>query len=286
VSATSQRVAARQSPTVAGELGKLAAFVRRDLLVGLSYRTAFVSAIGGLALQVLALSWIGKLVKPESLPEFGGVHVSYMAFVTIGLAVNLAGATLLYRIATQLRTEQLIGTLEALLCTPTAIWTLQLGTALGSVLAIPLRMGVFLGVLALAFGLHYDASGFLPAVVLIVSFVPCLWGFGLGLAGAILTFRRGHGVTALGTAALGLASGAFFPLTVLPAWLASIAAVNPFTIVIRGLRDALLGGTGWAGVGGHVLVLVPMSIAGLVLGALAFRLALARERRNGTLGTY
>jgi ABC-2 type transport system permease protein len=286
VTVSSQSVAAGRPPTIAGELGKLGAFVRRDIVIGLSYRTAFVSAIGGLALQVLVLSWIGKLIRPESLPEFGGVHVSYMAFVTIGLAVNLAGATLLYRVATQLRNEQLIGTLEALLCTPTAIWTLQLGTAIGSLLMIPVRMGVFLGVLALAFGLHYDASGFLPAVVLTASFVPCLWGIGLGVAGAVLTFRRGHGVTALGTAALSLTSGAFFPLSVLPHWLGSIAAVNPLTIAIRGLRDALLGGTGWAGVGGHLLVLAPMSVASLLLGAVAFRLALARERRNGTLGTY
>jgi ABC-2 type transport system permease protein len=256
MSVSSQSIGARRPSAIAGELAKLGAFVRRDILIGISYRTAFASAIGGLALQVLVLSWIGKLIEPKSLPEFGGVHVSYMAFVTIGLAVNLAGATLLYRVATQLRNEQLIGTLEALLCTPTAIWTLQVGTAVGSLLAIPLRMGLFLGVLALAFGLHFDASGFLPAAVLTVAFIPCLWGIGLALAGAILTFRRGHGVTTLGTAALSLTSGAFFPLTVLPHWLASIAAVNP------------------------------ISISCLLLGAVAFRLALARERRKGTLGAY
>lgn len=285
MSATSQRLAAG-APGLGGEFAKLAAFVRRDLRVALSYRTAFVTATAGLAIQVLVLSWIGKLIKPSSLPEFGGVHVSYMAYVTIGIAVSMAAATLLYRVATALRGEQLVGTLESLLCTPTKVWTLQVGAAAGSLLTIPLRMSVFIGILALVFGLNYHLSGVLPALVLVVAFVPCLWGIGLALAGAILTFRRGAGATALGTALLGLSSGAFFPLAVLPAWIATVAALNPLTIAIGGLRDALLGGSGWADVGTRVLELAPMSVAALVAGAAAFRLALARERRNGTLGAY
>jgi ABC-type multidrug transport system permease subunit len=73
---------------------------------------------------------------------------------------------------------------------------------------------------------------------------------------------------------------------VLPGWLRTIAGFNPLTIAIRGLRSALLGGTGWTGVGTHVLELAPLSIAAMALGWFAFRLALARERRNGTLGMY
>jgi ABC-2 type transport system permease protein len=172
------------------------------------------------------------------------------------------------------------------MCTPTAVWTLQLGAAAGSILAIPLRMGVFLGVLAVAFGLHYHLSGVLPSAILVAVFVPCMWGIGLAVAGAMLTFRRGAGATTIGTAALGLSSGAFFPLSALPSWIGGVAKENPLTIVIRGLRDALLGGTGWSGVGAHVLDLAPLSAGAMVIGWVAFRAALARERRNGTLGTY
>ena len=85
---------------------------------------------------------------------------------------------------------------------------------------------------------------------------------------------------------LGLASGAFFPLALLPDWIASVAEYNPLAIAIEGMREALLGGTGWSEVGGHVALLVPMSIASLLGGAFVFRLALGRERRRGTLGLY
>jgi hypothetical protein len=52
------------------------------------------------------------------------------------------------------------------------------------------------------------------------------------------------------------------------------------------MREPLLGGTGWEGVGRAVAVLLSLAVASLVLGAVAFRSALRRERRRGTLGLY
>ena len=66
----------------------------------------------------------------------------------------------------------------------------------------------------------------------------------------------------------------------------TLAAYNPLAVAVEGLRDALLGGTGWAGVKEDVLKLVPMSILALVVGSLLFRLAMRREQRRGTLGLY
>jgi ABC-2 type transport system permease protein len=90
----------------------------------------------------------------------------------------------------------------------------------------------------------------------------------------------------LGTLVLGLASGAFFPLSVLPAWVASVAEYNPLAIAIEGLRETLLGGTGWAGIADDLTVLIPISAVSVAIGSLLFRLALRRERRRGTLGLY
>ena len=52
------------------------------------------------------------------------------------------------------------------------------------------------------------------------------------------------------------------------------------------MREALIGGTAWTSVGTDLLELVPLAIVALALGAIAFRLALRRERRLGTLGLY
>jgi ABC-2 type transport system permease protein len=209
-----------------------------------------------------------------------------MEFVTIGIALNMVVALMLYQVATAIRTEQMIGTLESLLVTPTAIRTIQAGSAAFALFNIPLRLALFVAVIGLLFGLDFHASGILPAAVLLLAFLPFLWGLGLVSAAAILTFRRGVGVLTVGGTVLGLASGAFFPLSLLPHWLAAIANANPLAIAIHGLRESLIGATGWTSVGSDVAELAPVSIVAVAAGTLAFRLALHRERRNGTLGLY
>jgi ABC-2 type transport system permease protein len=151
---------------------------------------------------------------------------------------------------------------------------------------IPIRTAVFLVVIALAFGLDFYASGLIPALVVLLVFIPFVWGLGVASAGAALTFRRGSGIVGLASTVLVLFSGAFYPLDVLPGWVASLAELNPITIAVDGMREPLLGGTGWDGVGRAVAVLLPLAVVSVALGALAFRAALRRERRQGTLGLY
>jgi ABC-2 type transport system permease protein len=268
------------------EAGKLPAFVRRDIRIMLSYRMAAAGSLIGLAAYALVLSWLGKLVDVSRLPTIDGTHVTYMAFVTIGIAINMVTITLLQQVSTAIRQEQMLGTLESLLCTPTKIWTLQVGSAALALVSIPVRLGVFIAILGVVFGLHFHVDGIVPSIVVVLAFIPFLWGTGLLLGGAILTFRRGGGAVALLASLLAASSGSFFPVSVLPHWLQPLARINPVTLAVSGLRDALIGGSGWRSIGTHVLELAPLSIAAMIVGVVAFRLALQRERRNGTLGLY
>jgi hypothetical protein len=58
------------------------------------------------------------------------------------------------------------------------------------------------------------------------------------------------------------------------------------TLAIEAMRESLLGDGGWSDVSTALLVLAPSSLATLALGIVAFRAALLRERRRGTLGLY
>ncbi len=276
----------RGAAVVRGELAKLPAFLRRDLLVAWSYRLAFVSEWGGLALQALMFYFVSKLVDPAVLPSYGGTQATYMEFVVVGIAMSAFVQLALSRVGTGLRGEQVQGTLESLLMTPTSPTTIQLGTVFYDLIYIPLRTAAFLLVTALAFGLELDAAGALPALVVLVAFIPFVWGLGVANAGFILTFRRGAGISGLVVTVLTLFSGAFFPLDLLPGWATGAAELNPIAIAIEGMRSPLLGGTGWDGVGGDLLVLLPLSAISLGLGIAAFRAALRREKRRGSLGLY
>jgi len=268
------------------ELRKLPAFVRRDFLVFMSYRMAFVTDLIFIGAQALLFSFLARIVDPGRLPDYGAGAVGYLEFVMIGVVVSAVATLLLQSVATAIRNEQMIGTLEALLTSPTSPVTIQAGSIAFDALFVPIRMAVLLVATAIVFGLHLDAGGILPAMVVFAAFVPFVWGLGLVGAGGTLTFRRGGGIAAASMTVLALLSGAFFPLELLPQWLQTLAAVNPLAIALDAIREALIGGAGWSAIRGDVLALVPLSAVAMLAGAAAFRAALARELRNGTLGLY
>jgi ABC-type multidrug transport system permease subunit len=224
------------------------------------------------------------MVNPSSLPTYGGDQVSYLEFVAIGIAISMFVGVALVRAASAFRDEQLAGTLEVLLMTPTAPTTIQLGLVFYDLVYLPIRTAVFFAVIVLGFGVHFDRSGLLPATVILVGFVPFVWGLGIILSAATITFKKG-GAAILGTI-LTLTSGAYFPTDLLPTGLARIAALNPMTAAIDGLRATLLGAAGWSEVSQTMRIVAPGAVVALTAGIIAFRLAARRERRRGTIGLY
>jgi ABC-2 type transport system permease protein len=273
-------------PYVMGELTKLPAFVRRDFLVAVSYRAAFVGDAVALASQLVLFYFVGQMVDESVLPAYGGTQASYLEFVVIGIAVGAFVEIGLSRIATVVRGEQLMGTLESLLVTPTATATIQIGSVAYDLVYVPLRTALFIGFTVAVFGLDLHADGLLPSVAGLLVFIPFVWGMGLIGAAVVFTFRRGGGLVGLFGALLALGSGAYFPVSLLPGWAESLAEYNPVALTLEGMRAALIGGEGWPGFGQDVLVVAVWSLVLTVVGIVALRWALARERARGTMGLY
>jgi ABC-type polysaccharide/polyol phosphate export permease len=273
-------------PLLLEETAKLPAFARRDLLVAWSYRFAFFTDALALFLQALLFYFVGLLVDESKLPEFGGSRVSYMQFVAIGIALAAFVQIGLGRVSAAMRREQMIGTLESILVTPTSPSTIQLGSVVYDLIYVPVRTAIFLVLVAVGFGLDFNLAGLLPATLVLLFFIPFVWGLGLVSAAGTLTFRGGSTGVGFGITLLTLSSGAYFPLELLPDWVEPLAKVNPMAIAINGMREPLLGTVDWAETLQHLLVLTPMSAVSLAVGIVAFRLGLQRERRRGTLGLY
>lgn len=270
----------------ARELTKLPAFVRRDFLTAWSYRMVFFTDAFGLVVQAFMFSVVGKLVNRSSLPVYGGSHAGYIEFVAVGIVVGAFIQIGLNRVASSIRQEQLMGTLDSLLLTPTSVPIVQLGSAMYDLIYIPIRTALFMLFIVIAFGAHLHASGLLPGLLLMVAFVPFVWGLGILSAAGQLTFRRGSGGVGIVGILLVLGSGAYFPLSVTPHWFRTIAAWNPIALAMNGMRETLIGGTGWSGLGGDFAVVAPGAVITLAVGIAAFARALERERRRGTLGVY
>ena len=118
---------------------KLPAFARRDMIVAWSYRFAFFSDAFALVLQAFLFYFVGLLVDDSKLPEYGGSEVSYMQFVVVGIALAAFVQVGLGRVSAAMRQEQMQGTLEAILSTPTSPATIQLGSVVYDLVYVPLR---------------------------------------------------------------------------------------------------------------------------------------------------
>lgn len=271
---------------LAGDRPKLLAFLRRDLLTAMSYPTLLVGDLVNLLVEAAMFYFVGQLVSPGALPDFGGSSTTYLEFVAIGIVFATLVQVVSARAAEAIRQEQLFGTLESLLMTPTSYTTVLLGSVLYDLVYLPLRAAVLLLVLIASGGVDVSASGIVPALLLVALFLPFVLGLGMASAAATLRYKRGAGALTLGTSLLLLASGTVFPLDVLPGVLATVAEQNPIAVALDALRESLLGGNGWAAVQDAAGVLVAASAVVAAAGYLAFHAAIRHERRRGTLGFY
>ena len=269
-----------------GEVGKLSAFLRRDFLTAWSYRVTFVSDFFGLILQTVTFYFVGLMVDDSVLPSYGGETASYLEFATVGIALSMFIALGLGRVARAVRSEQMMGTIESVFMTPTSPTTVQLGSVVYDLIYIPIRTAIFLTTAAFLFSLDFDLSRLGAAALILVAFIPFVWGLGITTAAGALTIRGSAAGMAFGVSILTLVSGTYVPLELFPGWVESFAAYNPMAIAIEGMRETLLGDAGRSRVAADVLKLLPISFVSLLLGIYAFRTALRRERKAGTLGHY
>jgi ABC-2 type transport system permease protein len=271
---------------LAVEARKVPAFFRRDLMVALSYRTAFVFDWLSLVIQMVTFSYVAKLVDTSAIPPVGGRPVSYLEFVAVGISVTSFLQIALGRVVTTIRGERLMGTLETLLLTPTSKVTLQLGVVAYDLLYVPLRTALFLAGTAVIFDVDLRVGGLLPFIAVLGAFIPFVWGLGVAAAASVLAFRRGNALSGFAAVLLTLSSGAYFPPELLPKWAVALADWNPAKVALEAARDALLGTAGWGDIEGPIAKLLLMAVVALVVGFGAFALALRHERRRGTLGQY
>ncbi len=268
------------------EMLKLPAFFRRDLLTMWTYRLGFFSDWFNMAVQIFIFTLLGRLVDPSTVPSYGGNQVGYVEFVAVGIALMGFLQVALSRMVGAIRREQMIGTLEVVLATPTSPATFQLGSVAYDLVYVPIRTVVFLVAVSVILDVDLAVSRFPVAILLLVVFIPFVWGLGEMSAAVTLTFRQGVGVVGLVVTFMTILSEGYFPIQVFPEFLQGFARVNPLTVAMNGVRSALLGGVGLDELIGSVLYLIPFSLVSLLAGSLSFWMALRRERRKGTLGLY
>jgi len=257
------------------------AFLRRDYVLASASRLAFAWHVVAVGIAVPTMYYLGVLLRPAASPQLAPYGGDYFAFVVVGVAVMTLGAATMGACAAAVRREQLQGTLDVVLASPTAPGTLALGASLWPVAMAAVEFTLYLAVGAVIFHLPIRRANILSASVLLMLTFGVFAALGTLTAAFVLATRRPDALTGAVTSASVLLAGVFYPTTVLPPTLQSTSALVPLTYALHGLRLALLRGDGLGVLSGDVAALAVFLVILWPAAILAGRLALAHLRRTG-----
>ena len=228
---------------------------------------------------------MAKLV-PSGTPSLGPFGGDYFSFAVIGVAFSSLLGMFQEGLSSVVRSAQVSGTLEALLVTPASIPTVLFGSSLYSLLLQVFRTLLHLGVALAFFGMtlgRVNGPGVLSVGVLTVL---CFLSVGILSASFILVHKTGSPFGwILGTVS-GLLGGVVFPVALLPPWIRWVSSLLPVTYALDGMRKSLLASAGFAEVLPDIAALAVFNIILLPVSLLAFRLAVRKAKKDGTLSHF
>ena len=267
-------------------LRRLAAFLRRDLRLELSYRFSLVLHYLGIVAHILTFYYIGRLFTVEGSPWLARYGGSYFPFVLLGIAFSGFLGFGLSGFSSALRIEQYYGTLEALLATPTPAWQVVVMATLSGYVETSLETLIYLGAGGLLLGVDFTHAAWLSAAVVTVLSISAFSALGILAGSFILVFKRGDPINWLMGTLSQFLGGVYFPIAVLPTWLQTGAKLLPVTHGLEAMRRALLEGASLADLRSPLLILAAFSAAGWPLALGAFHIALQSARRRASLSHY
>jgi ABC-2 type transport system permease protein len=261
---------------------KAYAFLRRDFFIEASYRLNFLLSLASVVFAVAIFYFMGKIVDPAAVQDTAD---DYFSFVLVGIALAMYLRTGLGSFAESVREEQLMGTLEAMMSTPTSLTTIILSSSIWRFLFTSVSVLAFL-VVGAFFGVSFAGANILAALLLLVLTIASYAALGIVSASFIIVFKRGDPINWAVSSLSILLGGVFYPVSVLPGWLRFISYLLPMTWSLEGIRGALLKAEGFSSLWQEFLALGIITAVLLPLSLVLFRFAVQYARRNGTLVKY
>ncbi len=265
---------------------KLLAFIRRDILVALSYRFSLFLSLGSSIISLLIFYFIGRTFSGAISPFLEPYGNDFFSYVLVGIATANFVTIGLSALADEIRSAQVEGTLEYLLATPTSIYTILIGNTLWSFISAFLSAA---GILVLgAIFLHFQVSlnGALVALLILILTFAAFLAIGMLSASFVMLFKQGNPIEyLLGWSSFFLGS-VIFPVEVLPRPFQLFAQILPITHAVRALRGLLLAESTLGEVVPSIINLCIFIVVLVPVSGLFFRYAVTRAKRDGNLIQY
>lgn len=264
-------------------ISKVWAFVARDFVSEVSYRLAFLLQVFGILLTLLAFYFVTKMVDPQATGLDG---IPPFEWMLVGLAFQFYFSTALFAFSAKIRQEQMMGTLEAMLVSPTPTSLVVFSSAAWDFTYGGIRVVLYLLFASLVFGVTLHLEG-LP-VLLVGVVLTMLSSVGLGILSAsfIIYFKRGDPINYLLSGMTTFLGTVFFPVEQLPEWIRPVSDYLPITWSLRIVRGTLLQGKTFSDLQGELAALALITAILLPLGLICSRFAIRWAKRDGSLIQY
>jgi ABC-2 type transport system permease protein len=266
---------------------KAAAIYKRDSRIAFSYDLAFIVQWMQIVVQVIGFYFMGKLGlgRGGHIAALTGGDIFTYWLINLGFARFQLTAVQAFQ--TAMRGDQMLGTLECVLVTPTGLPTVVLSTGLWgfTLTAMQCLLYVILGALL---GVNFLHTNLLTTLVFVLLTIGCMSPLGVMAAATIMTFKQNAPTQFVAGSAANLLGGVLFPVAMLPHWLQLISWCLPITHSLEGIRLAVVRGASLADptVAQDALWLLVATAILMPISLLVFRRAVELARRDGTLGHY
>jgi ABC-2 type transport system permease protein len=266
-------------------LSKLPAFVKRGFLHASSYRLNFAGTYLSGVLVIVFFAVLARFyenAQPAALAPYG----DYFTFLLIGGVFARYFSVGMRHFGRELEHELAAGTIEPVMVTATPPALALLGPSLWMVIEGVLLMAIQFAIGIAVFGADFSRANWPAAILLSLLTITALNGWGVFSAAFVLAFKRADPLSWLVDVTIYMLAGVYFPVSVLPEALRWAAYLLPLSHALEGLRLALMRGAALSELGSYVFILLLFNAILLPAGLFAFRFALRRVKREGSLGHY
>jgi len=136
------------------------------------------------------------------------------------------------------------------------------------------------------FGARFTGANWGAALLVLLLTVTSLSAIGILSASFIMVFKRGSPINFLISSVSLLLGGVYYPVEVLPARLQALARLYPLTTSLQAMRRALLMGASLSSLAGDLGILLGFTLLLMPLSLTAFRYAVQRAKRDGSLTQF
>ena len=233
--------------------------------------------------NTLAITFIAREAENSGTTSVDKVQ-RLTLFLLIGTLVWAYLSAVLDDMSLVITWERWEGTIEHTLMAPVPRAVHLIGMSVFGVLHALIRTILILTCSLPFFSVTF-AHADLATVVVIIA-VGSISLLGLGILTGILPMlypERGEQMSFMVQAVVLLVSGVYYGIDVLPGWLQVAANVSPATYLLRGIRHAVLDGSGLGAQAGTIAILAVFGVVLVPLSLVSFMAAERWARRTGRL---